>query len=383
MKKFIKLIFINLLVFVGILIVLEFLLAIAFDSSHFYQGKPSTGISEKLDTSTHNKKVFLPNYDSIEWAYRYYLEADRTSKAAYQSFIGFKLKPFQGKTISIGIDGFRKTTLTPSLGDSPSQAVFLGGSTMFGAGSADDYTIPSYFAIKQHKYEVLNFGQPAYSAYQSFILLQLEVTKSLSPDLVVTYDGVNNAPVLHGPFAHLREQQFKEKLQGVDQEDKPTDFYSFRALRHLVKIVKSKITTVPPESQKEALSVEKDQEGAVELLESWLAMKRLCDQIGADFICILQPHAFVGNPDLSNLLNSNYKRWHRGMQDAYGYYDEVIKLMKTDHYQELAPHFLDLTRAFDQMPNTYVDFCHVSPNGNEKIADEIVKNLIISNLGIH
>jgi hypothetical protein len=27
------------------------------------------------------------------------------------------------------------------------------------------------------------------------------------------------------------------------------------------------------------------------------------------------------------------------------------------------------------MPNVYIDFCHLSPNGNEKIADEILKYL--------
>ncbi|MFT5165020.1 MAG: hypothetical protein ACI8P3_000244 [Saprospiraceae bacterium] len=382
MKKKIKTIVINLMVFIVLLIIADFFLAIALDLRQFNKNRSSgNGIGRVIPNDVNindiDKRAFLSNYDSLDWAIPYYLEENREKSAAYKSYVGFRLKPYQGVHITIDTNGFRYTPQLMNDNDSLPIAVFLGGSTMYGSGCPDNYTIPFYFARNQKGFKVFNFGQPTYTAYQSFIALQLEITKGFEPNLVISYDGVNNSPALHGFFEHSREALFKERIQGVRPADTSKDFLSFRANRKFIEILRYKIKSnedstidfnkAAPKMQNEA--------AAIELLESWLAMKTLCKEHDADFVCFLQPHTFVGNPDLSNLINSNYTNWHRGLYNSYQYYDNVFRLLDTDKYKELKPHFYDLTNVLDHMPNVYIDFCHLSPNGNEKIADEILKYL--------
>ncbi len=359
MKKTFNKLVLSILAFVVIVAVLECLVAVSLDIYHLNKPKNAKVDKQRIYADPHFKKAYLPNYDTCDWAVQYYIEDSRGKKAKYKSFIGFKLNPFEGETVNIDSNGFRATVYQASVNDTMPKAVFLGGSTMYGAGSADRYTIPSYFSLKQNKFKSYNFGSLAYSAYQSFIHLQLEFTKGFKPDLVVTYDGVNNSPVLHGFFEHLREKQFNEKIKGVDSESKAIRFYSLPALRHLTGVISKRLklnATLPEDVRRPAPAKAQNEAAAIELLESWLSMKKLCSALGAEFICILQPHAFVGNPDITNLLNSDYKHWHRGMQDGYQYYKDVLRLLNTERYKVLKPNFQDFTNAFDNMPNTYVDF---------------------------
>jgi len=51
----------------------------------------------------------------------------------------------------------------------------------------------------------------------------------------------------------------------------------------------------------------------------------------------------------------------------------ILKLLKTPQYKELMGCFIDLTNSFDIDEEIYLDFCHVSPNGNAIIADRLHK----------
>ena len=75
--------------------------------------------------------------------------------------------------------------------------VFMfGGSTMWGLGAGDDFTIPSIFAREANNKgiscEVANFGQYAFVSTQGVIELMLQLQKGNIPDVVIFYDGVND-----------------------------------------------------------------------------------------------------------------------------------------------------------------------------------------------
>ena len=367
MKKSIKIFVLNILIFLGLVIALEFGLSLMVDAHHFYHASKR---GETID-----KRAFLPNYKNIDWAKTHFKELYKNTVVEYRSYYGWRRKPVSGETININDSGIRKTVQHKDADDSSLLAIFLGGSTIWGLGAADEYTIPSFFAKSSSKtYRVLNYGESGYSAYQGFLFLQYKIIEGVKPALVISFDGVNNSPAhLPRKFAHSREQQIVERTKGADDG---SDFQAFtlRATREVASKIKNLIGGSASETTPEIASFSKEtnERAARELLESWLLTKKLSDSVGARFICILQPNTFVGNPNVKtiaeSLENDRYK-------SGYEYYKDVLELLNSDKYKVLKPHFLDLTGALDKMPDTYIDFCHVSPGGNEKLASLIVSGL--------
>jgi lysophospholipase L1-like esterase len=72
----------------------------------------------------------------------------------------------------------------------------FGGSTMFGHGVRDGYTIPSQLQrmldAASYCAEVTNFGQEAYVSIQELLMLQIQVRRGNRPDLAIFYDGFND-----------------------------------------------------------------------------------------------------------------------------------------------------------------------------------------------
>ena len=63
------------------------------------------------------------------------------------------------------------------------------------------------------------------------------------------------------------------------------------------------------------------------------------------------------------------------MKMSYKYYNYVRTYINKEKYQELKTNFIDMTDAFDSIPNLYIDFCHVTPKGNKIIVDKLVTHI--------
>ena len=321
--------------------------------------KKDFGLGENINNSWE-----LTNYKNTPWA-KTHFEEFRKLSSLYKSYYGWRRTKFKGKTINIDSLGIRKTLHITD--NKAPLVVFLGGSTMFGTGSDDSNTIPSLFNKRtMGKYNIVNYGESGYTSYQSLIFLQTQMAKGLldSINMIITYDGVNNYRPGKNYFSHNREDQIQKSLKGKDSEIKYIFMYYTRTL--LKKIKGKAPKTIDSEPKLD------DEQVARELLESWLIMKRIAEANNAGFVCILQPNAFVSSPDITNIKNViNYR-----YKDFFKYYKYVNKFInENDRYKLLKPHFIDMTNAFDNVPNVYIDFCHVSPNGNEIIADNILKYL--------
>jgi len=82
------------------------------------------------------------------------------------------------------------------------------------------------------------------------------------------------------------------------------------------------------------------------------------------FLAVLQPAAYIGKPrtdhlELDKELGKNFHEIYRRLKD---------KIAERNH-----PWIIDLSNAFNSNEYVFIDFCHVSPNGNEIIAREISK----------
>ncbi len=192
--------------------------------------------------------------------------------------------------------------------------------------------------------------------------LQTQIAKGLldSVSLIISYDGVNNSLVHRKYFSHSREDQINNLLQ--------KKYLFMKYTRTLIEKIKSKYSS-PPLTFVDI----NNKNCAIELLNTWVMMQNLSKSIGSDFLCILQPNIFVGSPNINNIRNTQNLYIRKNSYKFYKYVNELISTK--DEYKQLKASFIDMTNTFDNIPNVYIDFGHVSPNGNEIIVANLLKHL--------
>jgi len=98
---------------------------------------------------------------------------------------------FDGKAVSIDNDSIRKTIKSPN--DNAKKVFMFGGSTTWGTGTPDRYTIASYLQkLLGEEFDVYNFGETAFVSVQELNLLLENLSNGFIPDIVIFYDGVND-----------------------------------------------------------------------------------------------------------------------------------------------------------------------------------------------
>jgi len=133
------------------------------------------------------------------WAQDYFREDWEAAHLEWHPYVYWHLKPYRGNYVNVDAEGIRRT-LPAAEGAPSSNAVdifMFGGSTMWGNGARDDHTIASALARMLRERgvacDVTNFGESGYVSTQELITLTLQLRKGNVPDVVVFYDGVNDA----------------------------------------------------------------------------------------------------------------------------------------------------------------------------------------------
>lgn len=355
----------NLLV-LGFLVTAVNFFSVSYDQVHQYTKRLT-----KVD-----RRAALPNYEHLEWAATHFKEFGRLD-SRYQAFVGWRRLPFAGETINIGQDGLRVTVGSARVEGGPTVA-FFGGSTMWGTGVDDQDTIPSLFAQKHPGFYIYNLGESGYTARQSLNYLLNMYAESIRPDVVIFYDGVND--VGHkcrrevAPLAHARERGIRETTETYGY---PISFWS---LIYPTKVLLER--EFPGDSndpaQYDCASDPKEAEAVARaMLADWAAAKFVVEGYGGTFVAVLQPVAYVGNPNTAHIANRLKGSFGQQFEVVYPI---IIKLLD-EELATLRDNFVDLRHAFDGEEVIYVDFAHVSPNGNEIIAERIAEALAARGLG--
>jgi lysophospholipase L1-like esterase len=144
-------------------------------------------------------RAHADGYHHAAWPNAYYDELG-TIRFDWHPYVYWLAAPHAGRYINIGRDGLRRTwrnqTATAKCRQ-PVRIFMFGGSTVFGEGVRDDYTVPSFLQriLDGTAYccEVTNFGQIGYVSSQELLLLEEQLRKGNLPDLAVFYDGINDA----------------------------------------------------------------------------------------------------------------------------------------------------------------------------------------------
>lgn len=355
MKQTLKVIAVNLFV-IGAFITLANFLAI-------------TGIKvfNGMKTKQYAQSHLFPNYENVDWALDHFTEYDNLTKGYYEAFYGWRRPPMQGKTINIDEQGRRRTFRSTDT-EQDKVIAFFGGSTTWGTGANDETTIPSFFARLNPDYEAVNFGETGYLAHQSLNLLMKEYFNGFRPDVAVFYDGVNDVwnkcRRENDEFSDSREHMVRLFLDEREEESYleligPLMDFIGRTKRTLEN--KQRVAS-PYDCHEDPGKAERI---ARVLLSDWLLAKQLVESGGGEFVAVLQPQAYGGTSRLDHLkLDGSLGQQYEAV------YPKIVELLDRE-FPELRDSFVDLRTALDRDGYFYIDWCHLSPNGNEIIAQRI------------
>jgi lysophospholipase L1-like esterase len=354
----------NIIIVIALFLILEYTSSIILDKYYY--------------------RDFALNYDaySDKALGKELIKEDNSIKAIYLPHVGFTTEPnFFGKHINIE-NSLRKTANPCSTQDSVKIFVF-GGSTVWGSGARDSYTIPSFISKKMCKRgvnaKVTNFGVRGYGSTKDMISLMLELRKGNVPDKVIFYGGFNEIyPVFQNGFVgstwnmqnRIFEFNLKDKinLKGYILHSDTVELLS--KTDGLVKAIIPKKPLYQDEERIEALS---DEIISV-YFNNVKIIKALEKEYGFKAYFFWQPVIYLNKP-----LTDKEKLQAR----------LDIKLLAEPTYKKIPKqnselNFYDISDVFKEVnEDIYIDFVHLSEHGNELVAERITdivfkkSNLII------
>jgi lysophospholipase L1-like esterase len=142
---------------------------------------------------------FMPRLEVMDLLREYDLMASEGHWQVHP-WTGLTMRNFRGKYLNIDNNGHRLTSAPDATyAEKPPLVIWaFGGSTLFGWGLADDYTLPSQLQlelqsrISSHQVRVLNFGVPLYASSQELALFIAYLRTMKQPDIALFLDGVND-----------------------------------------------------------------------------------------------------------------------------------------------------------------------------------------------
>jgi len=331
----------------------------------------------KWDPRSIDPRLKMSPYDNKQWAPKYFQES-HDLQYEYREVIGWAKLPYKGEYINIDENGFRVSWDTLSELTRGKLLVF-GGSTIYGEGSRDQYTIPSELAklLNRRGFScaVENCGQSGYVFLQEVLLLEMQLRGGSRPKYVIFYDGVNDTH-----FAYLREKMKVEPMRS--QFNEMIDFHRAGFVSQLIHILRdallqtkifSVIKRIVPEG-KLSHSDEPDQRTLVNTIETeyWKTFEllhMLSDKYAFKAFCFWQPVIFLKKQLSEEERNIDYYKKEARLAD-------VFTLTNSHMTSNPERSFYNISNSLDNSTQTlFIDFCHLSEEGNNVIAQRIFETI--------
>jgi lysophospholipase L1-like esterase len=376
---------------IGILVILILLLegglylALALRESLM---RPSV---ESVEDTGMDERVKADGYQVADWTKELFREFDESNVTEWHSYVYWRRALYKGRYINIDEKGLRRTW-NPSFdeeqaGSKVMKVFFFGGSAAWGTGARDDHTIPSCLSRILNeggmRVKVTNFGESGYVSTQGLITLILELRRGNVPDLAIFYDGVNDT------FS-----AYQNRMAGIPQneENRIKEFNALRDGGHfdleLAALLKK--TSIyrfseglgrrlagGPESSFD-LDAGPGAEGsrlADELVSRYRGNLELIRILGKlrDFTTL-----FYWQPAVSLKAHlTPYEAMMAEKDSKYGeWYTEACRRIAALESSRAEEGFHDLSGIFkDVKEPIFIDWSHVTEQGNTLIARRIAKNV--------
>jgi lysophospholipase L1-like esterase len=322
------------------------------------------------------KQLSLSYYQAQDWSRAYWDEhmavADHWD---YQPYIEWRTRPAQGELINVDENGIRYTPGS-ECGPDTYRIFMFGGSTMWGYGAPDWGTIPAYVqAGVSGDVCVVNDADVAFNATQNLITLIGELQRGNVPDMVIFYDGANEVTTAYTsgqPGAHFYLDQFEAAIQGnrlfdEQQDDALRNLLAQTNVARLMRRTSSdggarqegKGPVFPPYSDEFVNAI-----ADVYLTDVTIAAQ-LAEAYDFDFLAFWQPLLVLNDEQVTDEEQRFLWEMPGGLPDLFkAVYPRI----------QAAEDILDLTHVLnDHEGSVWIDFNHLSPLGNEAVAQEMLK----------
>lgn len=324
---------------------------------------------EDLASSLKQSPVFA-NYQGYD---QYFDDANLASKMQVAPYYHWRRAPYNGNVIKIDENAIRRTIKAPLAN---AKKVFLfGGSTMWGTGVPDQYTIASQLqALLGPSYDVYNYGETAFVSVQELNLLLEQLSKGEKPDIVVFYDGVNDGYAgMYSP-GKPRHPQFR-------QEDYESNESTAKLIRKLLDktnyiAITARVdkwlgqddiskweSNIKPNVENNAKIVVNNYEQLMRQVQG------LSSVYGFKAYHFWQPLLLTQNRKLTDYEQALFNANSPQLVESYQVLYSQAKKQLTGK-----PGFFYIADAFDKVNEPlFFDFCHVGPKANEIVATKMAQ----------
>jgi len=331
-----------------------------------------------------------PAYKNDSWANDFWTYEHKRYQICDEKFqpnVIWRNKYRRELYVNIDKEGIRKT-INPIM-DNPKKQIdifMFGGSTMYGTGVPDQFTIPSILSKMLNVngnvfYKITNFGTGSYIIDQDMQLLFDEIRKKNIPKIAIFYNGINDT--FAGVFSpgkpgwYLGSEQIEKKM--VSAQNKKWYFMS-NSMKLAAK-VNNKLFTKEPDN----LFLNDYAKKAIAFIDyykkSILLIRNVCEYQNIVPIFIWQPHLLFGNKPNSEfekaLINNPTLLAIGSFNQKEGIY--LSKAMKTTYtiLENEGVHihgFYNFSRIFDDIKETlFLDYMHLGREGNTIVSKQILK----------
>jgi lysophospholipase L1-like esterase len=321
-----------------------------------------------------------PVYDNDPDKIAYWEEFNRAWGQHFEPYVHWKRDPFSGRFINVDQDGVRRTAKGSPVENSKKVFMF-GGSTLWGTGSPDEQTIPSFVqSMLGDGYDVDNFGDKAYVSTQELNALLLHLAQGNVPDVVVFYDGVNDgyagaySPAIpRDPHnLRLRDRVKRSVIVELIRRSNYKDFLKLFIGNRKFAAWEEKITPLIPEK-------------SIAVIDAYEAHVRQVNALGSEYgfkACFFwQPNLFsMSRARLSHFEERIIEEESATLMASQKAVYEAAKA-RFSHRQDENIFFLG--GIFDDVDQpVYIDWHHIGPGGNEIIARAMIQCVTSGETGI-
>ena len=358
-------------------------------------------LKDRLGGSESSKapsRVLADTYQDPSWGKAYYKEFSRSKKVRWEPYVYWRRESYRGSYIRIDADGIRLTTVAKPKAQSsrpPLKVFMFGGSTLWGTGARDAFTIPSFVARELENKgiaaEIKNFGESGYVNTQEIIALVLQLAKGQIPDLVIFYDGVNDtysayqqrmAGLPENEFNRVKEFNLSKRSNYKKRAGTVlTDFASRLATVRLLNGLFPGLTARSEGEVSNPLGLDNpapdDGSLAREVVERYVGnielVRALSEHYRFRYLVYWQPTIFQ-KAHITE-YESSQRKTAQSMERFFQLTTDAIRQSRLTEKSEYP--FSDLSLIFSdvQVP-VYLDWMHIGEYGNEIVAKRIAADVL-------
>lgn len=327
------------------------------------------------------------SYGDAAWVREYFKEHLASSIMRWESYVYYRCRPFQGEYVNVNEQGLRHTVNHARTGQeasAPIRIFMFGGSTLWGTGVPDEYTISSLLSGLLHEkgfsVDVTNFGALGYVSTQGVITLIRQLQCGNVPDVVVFYDGFNDVwagyqyseaglPLNEGN----RRREFN--LLNAKDTNFPVAVLFHHALPAINRLLKTGLfgrRRLPQFKERSHLI-----DSSERVVEAYANNLRVVEALGKEYgfkaIFYWQPTIYDKKwlTDYEKQEKEILKQWESYFEATNGIIHEAVALSGNARFHDISGIFAEIKDPL------FIDVVHVVNRGNRIVAERMLEDVAV------